>query len=106
MRTGPSKGCGVVNLCHFVTLAGSGRGKHSVGKYSVRESFVPQHPVICWGVTGESQIETGSHPELSGHDHRAFSMVWRDHPPGGQGLRVNWRYIVQSNMPIKACFDT
>jgi hypothetical protein len=51
MRTGPSKGCGV-NLCHFVSLAGSGRGKHSVGKYSVPESFVPQHPVIGREATG------------------------------------------------------
>ena len=93
MRVGPFKGCGV-NLCHFVTLAGSGQGKHIVGKYSVRELFVLQHPVICRGATGESQIETGSHPALSGHDHRALSTVRRDHPPGNQGLRVNWRYIV------------
>ena len=105
VRTGPSKGCGV-NLCHFVTLAGSGQGKYSVSKCSVRELFVPQHPVICREEAGESRIETGSHPTLSGHDHRAFSTVRGDHPPGGQGLWVNRRNIAQSNMSIKACFDT
>ena len=105
MRTGPSKGCGV-NLCHFVTLTGSSRGKHSVGEYSVRESVVPQHPVVCREATGESRIKTCPHPVLSGHDHRALSTVRRDHPPGGQGLWVNRRYIAQSNMSIKACFDT
>jgi len=105
MRTGPSKGCGV-NLCHFVTLAGSGRGKHSVGKHSVRESFVPQHPVACREAAGESRIETGPHPVLSGHDHRAFSKVRGDHPPGGQGLWVNRRNIARSNMSIKASFNT
>ena len=51
----------------FFTLAGSGRGKHSVGKYSVRELFVPQHPVICQEAVGEGRIETGPHPALSGH---------------------------------------
>jgi hypothetical protein len=102
MRMGPSKGCGV-NLCHFVTL---GRGKHSVGKYSVWELFLPQHPVVCREAAGESRIETGPHPALSGNDHRAFSMVRGDHPPGGQGLWVNRRNIARSNMSIKACFNT
>ncbi len=77
-------------MCHFVTLAGSGRGKHSVVKYSVRESFVPQHPVVCWEAAGESRTETGPHPALIGHDHRAFSKVREDHPLGGQGLWVNF----------------
>ena len=92
LRASPSKGCRV-NLCHFVTLAGRGQGEHSVGKYGVREVFVSQHWVICQEAVGESQIETGPHPELSGHDHRAFSTVWGDHPPGGQGLWVNRRNI-------------
>ncbi len=97
--------CGV-NLCHFVTLAGSGRGKHSVNKHGVREAFTPQHPVICREAAGESRIERGPHLALSGHDHHAFSMVRGDHPPGGQHLWVNRRNIVRSNMSIKACFNT
>jgi hypothetical protein len=72
--TGSSKGCGV-NLCHFVTLMGNGRGKHSVSEHGVRESFVPQHPVIGREVTGEGRVETGPHPVLGCHDHRAFSTV-------------------------------
>jgi hypothetical protein len=105
MHASPSKGCGV-DLCHFVTLARRGRGKNSVGEHGVRESFVPQHPVICREAAGESRVKTGPHPALSGHDHRAFSTVQGDHPPGGQGLWVNWSYIARSNMSIKACFDT
>ena len=105
VRMGPSKGCGV-NLCHFVTLMGNGRGKHSVGEHGVRESFVPQHPVVGREAAGESRVKTCSHPALSGHDHRAFCAVRGDHPPGGQGLWVNWRYRARSNMSIKACFDT
>jgi hypothetical protein len=105
VRAGPSKGCGV-NLCHFVSLTGSGRGKYSVCKHGVRESFIPQHPVIRREATGESRVETCPHPALRGHDHRAFSTVRGDHPPGGQGLLVNLRYVARSNMSIKACFDT
>jgi hypothetical protein len=105
VRTGPSKGCGV-NLCHFVSLAGSSQGKHSVSKHGVWESFILQHPVIRWEATGESRVETFPHPALSGHDHRAFSTVQGDHPPCGQGLWVNRRYIARSNMSIKACVDT
>ena len=65
VRVSPSKGCGV-NLCHFVTLAGRGQGKHSIGKYGVREVFVSQHWVICQEAAGKRWIETGPHPELSG----------------------------------------
>ncbi len=105
VRTGPPKGCGVY-LCHFVSLTGSGRGKHSVGEHGVRESFVPQHPVIGWEATGECRVKTCSHSALSGHDHRALCTVRGDHPPGGQSLRVNWRDAARSKMSIKACFDT
>jgi hypothetical protein len=97
MRASPSKGCGV-DLCHFVTLLRRGQGKHSVSKHGEWESFVPQHPVIRRKAAGESRVKTGSHPALSGHDHRAFSTVRGDHPPGGQGLWVNWRYVARSNM--------
>jgi len=55
VRTGPSKGGGG-NLCHFVTLTGNGRGKHSVGEHGVLESFVPQHPVIGWEATEEGRV--------------------------------------------------
>ncbi len=55
VRTGPSNGCGV-NLCHFVTLTGNGRGKHSVGEHGVRESFVPQHLVIGRETMGEGWV--------------------------------------------------
>jgi len=48
----------------FCFLAGSGRGKHSVGKHGVRESFIPQHPVICREAAGEGRVETGPHPVL------------------------------------------
>ena len=65
-----------------------------------------QHPVICREAAGESRIKTCPHPALGGHDHRALSTVRGDHPPGGQGLWVNRRYIARSNMSIKACFDT
>jgi len=71
---GQSKGCGV-NLCHFVTLMGNGRGKHSVSEHDVRGLFVPQHLVIGWEATGEGRVKTGPHPALCGHDHRALSMV-------------------------------
>ncbi len=90
----------------FCFLVGSGRGKHSVGKHGVWESFIPQHPVICREAAGEGRVETGPHPVLSGHDHRAFSTVQGDHPPGGQGLWVNRRNIARSNMSIKACVNT
>ena len=105
MHASPSKGCGV-DLCHFVTLLRRGQGKHSVSKHGEWESFVPQHPVIRRKAAGESRVKTGSHPALSGHDHRAFCTVRGDHLPGGQGLWVNWRYRARSNMSIKACFDT
>jgi hypothetical protein len=105
VRMGPSNRCGV-NLCHFVSLVGNGQGNHSVGKHGVRESFIPQHPVVRREAAGESQVKTGPHPALGGHDHHAFSMVRGDHPPGGHGLWVNRRNIARSNMSIKACFNT
>ena len=55
VRTGPSKGCGV-NLCHFVTLTGNGRGKYSVSEHGVQELFVPQHSVIGRETTGEGWV--------------------------------------------------
>jgi hypothetical protein len=55
VRMGPSKGCGV-NLCHFVTLTGNSQGKHSGGEHGVRDSFVPQHPVIGREMTGEGRV--------------------------------------------------
>ena len=90
----------------YDTLARRGRGKHSVCEHGVRESFVPHHPVIGREAAGESRVKTGPQPALSGHDHRAVCTVRGDHPPGGQGLWVNWRYVAQSNMSIKASFDT
>ncbi len=103
VSTCPSKG-GRVHLCHFITSLGGGRGKHGVRKNGMRESLVAKHLVVGREVAGEGRVEASSNSALGCHDHCAFGMVWGDHPPGGQGLGVNWRNFAQANVAIKAQF--
>ncbi len=86
----PSKG-GRVHLCHCIPLFRGGPSKHGVHKNGMRELLVAEHPAIGQEETGKGPIKASSYPALGCHDHCAFSTVWENHPPGGQGLEVDWR---------------
>jgi hypothetical protein len=103
VSTCPSKGGGV-HLCHFMTLFRGGHSKHGVRKNGMRELLVAKHLVIGQEVTGKGWIEASLYPALGCHDHCAFSRVWGNHPPGGQGLGVDWHNFAQTNVAIKAQF--
>ncbi len=103
VSTCPSEG-GRIHLRHFVTSLGGSRGKHGVRKDGMWKSLVAKHPVVGREAAREGRVKASSYSELGCHDHCAFGTVWGDHPPGGQGLGVNWRNFSQANVAIKAQF--
>ena len=103
VSTCPSEG-GRVHLCHFITSLGGGRGKHGVRKNGMWESLVAKHPVIGREAAGQGRVQASSYAALGRHDHCAFCTVRGDHPPGGQGLGVDWRKFARANVAIKAQF--
>ncbi len=81
-----------------------GRGKHGVRKNSMWKLLVAKHPVVGQESARKGWIEASLYSALGRHDHCTFGTVWGDHPPGGQGLGVNWRNFAQANVAIKAQF--
>jgi len=96
----PSKGSGVY-LSHFVALPTNGRGEHSVGNDRVHKSCVSHHAVIGRETSRKSWVEARPHPPLSGVGHSTLGTRRGDHPPGGQGQRVNVQGLTGLDIPIK-----
>jgi hypothetical protein len=100
----PSKGCEVC-LSTLVPTMGRCTSKQCVSKGCVWKPVIAKHPVIGWELSCKRGVQASVYAPLRSQLHRLLWALRGNHPPGGEGHKVDWCCFAQSHVPTQACIN-